>query len=45
MDFSNDYCTKLRPKCKICIISRYCDYKSLDTSQKNKSKKRIKNIV
>ena len=45
MDFSNDYCTKLRPKCNNCIISRYCDYKSLDTSQKIKVKKNKKYCV
>ncbi len=45
MDFSNDYCTKLRPKCNTCIISRYCDYKSLGTFQKIKLKKNKKYCV
>ena len=45
MDFSNDYCTKLRPKCNNCIISRYCDYKSLDTFKKIKVKKNKKYCV
>ena len=36
MDFSNEYCLKLNPKCEICIISKYCNY------EKNENVKNIK---
>ena len=42
MDFSNDYCTKLRPKCNSCIISKYCDYKVYNNFQKIKVSKNKK---
>ena len=39
MDFSNDYCTKINPKCKVCIISKYCNYKELNPAKVLKGKK------
>ena len=44
MDFSNDYCTKINPKCKICIISKYCNYKALNPAKVLKGKK-LKNLA
>ena len=35
---------KLIPKCNICIISKYCDYKEVNSPKKKKEKK-IKNFV
>ena len=26
MDFSNQYCIKINPKCNVCFISRYCNF-------------------
>ena len=45
MDFSNDYCTKLSPKCSSCIISKYCDYKGFDNYKKIKLKKNKKYCI
>ena len=41
MDFSNDYCTKISPKCKVCVVSEYCNYKEVNSSKtlKEKTKK------
>ena len=44
MDFSNDYCIKLNPKCDICIIKKLCNYKKAENIKKLKSQK-IVNIV
>lgn len=45
MDFSNDYCTKLSPKCSACIISKYCEYEGFDDFKKIKLKKNKKYCI
>ena len=42
MDFSNDFCIKLRPKCKTCIISDYCNYQHNDNFKIDKIEKKKK---
>ena len=42
MDFSNDYCTKISPKCNVCIISKYCDYEEINKPKILKEKKNEK---
>ena len=45
MDFANAYCTKLNPKCNICIISEYCDYNDVTEPKKANAKKNIKYCI
>ena len=42
MDFSNDYCIKLNPKCDICIIKKLCNYKKAENIRKIKITKNSK---
>ncbi len=42
MDFSNEYCLKLNPKCDICIISKYCNYEKDENITKFKIEKKKK---
>ena len=42
MDFSNEYCLKLNPKCEICIISKYCNYEKNENVKKYKIEKKKK---
>ena len=42
MDFSNDYCIKLNPKCDICVIKKLCNYKKAENIKKIKITKNRK---
>ncbi len=45
MDFSNDFCIKLRPKCKTCIISDYCEYQHINNFKIDKVEKKRKYCI
>ncbi len=42
MDFSNEYCIKLNPRCNVCLISKYCNYTKTETIKKSKTHKNKK---
>ena len=42
MDFSNEYCIKLNPKCDVCLISKYCNYTKTKTIKETKIHKNKK---
>ncbi len=42
MDFSNEYCIKLNPRCDVCLICKYCNYTKTETTKKTKIQKNKK---
>ncbi|PPR27186.1 MAG: Adenine DNA glycosylase [Alphaproteobacteria bacterium MarineAlpha9_Bin4] len=42
MDFSNDFCLKINPKCNVCLISSNCNYKKTNNFKITKNKKNKK---